>query len=110
MSLVAWDQDTDPYDHNDLVNNWIAIDEHNHTAGRGAPLPSEAIPVLGQENLEPCSVSTVQLCDLAVTSEKLAKCSVTSLELCDNAVTNPKIADNAVGSAELIDGAAIEAK
>jgi hypothetical protein len=65
---------------------------------------------LGQENLEPCSVSTVQLCDLAVTSEKLAKCSVTSLELCDNAVTNPKIADNAVGSAELIDGAAIEAK
>lgn len=111
MSLVAWDLDDDAYDHNDLVNNWVAIDQHDHTPGRGvSPLPVDAIPVLGQDNLEACSVDTLQLCDGAVTTAKLEKCSVTTLELCDNAVTNPKIADGAVDTDELADGAVTEAK
>lgn len=110
MGLTAWDQATDPYDHTDLVNNWVAIDQHDHTSGKGTDLPREAIPLLGQENLEPCSVSTVQLCDFSVTQQKLAAPAVRSTNIFDSAVTNSKIAPNAVDTPQLATGAVTEPK
>lgn len=103
MSLTGWDLETDPYSHTDLLNNWIALDDHDHTDGKGAPLPPSAIPLLGQANLGACSVSTLQICDGAVTWSKLASPAVKEANLFAGSVTNSKIATAAVDTVQLAD-------
>lgn len=110
MSLTAWDLDSDPYDHTELYNNFVAIDSHDHTPGRGAPLPSEALPELGQDNLGACSVGTVQICDNAVTGEKLASPSVREVSIYPSAVTGNKISNNAIANTHIQSNAVTEAK
>ena len=43
MSLVLWDEGSDPYDSGQLVGNWNKIDSHNHTAGSGVQIPTNGI-------------------------------------------------------------------
>jgi hypothetical protein len=43
MGLRVWDQLTDPYDHNQLADNWAKVDFHDHTPGRGVQVPTEGI-------------------------------------------------------------------
>lgn len=74
MSLVAWDQTTDDYSHAALANNFIKIDQHDHTTTKGLQIP------------------TGGLADLAVTSAKLASAGVTTTKLADQSVTNAKLA------------------
>jgi hypothetical protein len=90
MGLRVWDQLNDPYDHDQLADNWNKISYHDHTPGRGVQIPTEG------------------LADGAVTAAKLA--AGTTLPLADNSVTQPKIADNAIGTAEIIDGSVTGAK
>src|SRR5687768_16824985 len=101
MGLKAWDLDTDPYSAQDLVNNAIAIDQHNHTPGKGAPLVLDSIPVLDSNKLGPCSVTRVQICDGEVINSKLASPAVKANNIYDDAVTQSKIADNAVGGDQI---------
>lgn len=54
MGLRIWDQLSDPYDHDQLADNWSKVDFHDHTPGRGVQIPTEG------------------LADGAVTSAKLA--------------------------------------
>jgi hypothetical protein len=104
MSLIAWDLDTDPYDHTDLYNNWQAVDKHDHTPGKGAPLPLEAIPIIDQAHLGPCSVGSIQICDGAVITQKLATPAVKEANLYPSSVTETKIAANAVATVHLQSG------
>lgn len=110
MSLTAWDLETDPYDHDQLVNNWAAIDGHDHSEGKGAPLSASAIPILGSDNLEDCAVPTRVICDGAVTLEKMGVCAVKAPNLCDNSVTTSKIADRQVVASKIATGAVTEGK
>jgi len=43
MGLVEWNELTDPYDSSQLVFNWEAIDNHNHTTGKGVQIPTGGI-------------------------------------------------------------------
>ena len=43
MGLRVWDQLNDPYDHDQLANNWAKVDLHDHTPGRGIQIPTEGI-------------------------------------------------------------------
>lgn len=112
MGLKAWDLAADKYDHNQLVENWIAIDGHDHTPGKGTRLIGQSLveATLTQRELGPCSVNTDELCDESVSTAKLKKCSVTTPEICNDAVTNPKMADSSVGTAELIAGSVTNPK
>jgi hypothetical protein len=114
MGLAVWDLDSDPYDHNDLVANWEAVDQHDHTPGKGAPLPIEAIPLIPHTHapdiLGDCSVDTNQICDDAVTAPKIAQNAVGSSELATNAVGNAHMQDNAIDTAELVSQSVTEPK
>lgn len=92
MGLTVWDLSTDPYDHSQLANNFEAVDEHDHTTGKGRQIP--------QGGLAPDSVTQVEI----------ATGGVNTSELADNSVTNVKMADNSVGTAELISGSVTTAK
>jgi hypothetical protein len=43
MGLRIWDALSDPYDHNQLADNWSKVDFHDHTPGRGVQIPTEGI-------------------------------------------------------------------
>lgn len=86
MGLTAWDVGSDPYDHDQLADNWAAIDQHNHALGHGVQIPTAGIE------------------DSAVTTPKINNLAVTTPKLGNQSVTQQKMADNSVGSAQIIDG------
>ena len=90
MNLTLWDDLDDPYDHNELVQNWNKVDSHDHTNGKGAQLPTEALQ------------------DEAVTNDKLAPDSVTTVEILNHTILAEDLADGAVG-VDQIDPAALAA-
>jgi hypothetical protein len=103
MGLTAWDSGSDPYDHSQLAGNFSAIDQADHSPGKGPRIP------------------TAGLADLAVTSAKIAANavvptthipvdSIPQSRLADDSVGNGELQDNAVGAANIIDGSITGAK
>jgi hypothetical protein len=43
MSLRVWNLLLDPYDHEQLADNWAKVDAHDHSPGRGVLIPTEGI-------------------------------------------------------------------
>jgi hypothetical protein len=43
MVLKVWNLLTDPYDHDQLADNWAKVDQHDHTSSRGVQIPTEGI-------------------------------------------------------------------
>src|SRR5437762_2559478 len=85
MGLRIWDQLADPYDHNQLADNWAKVDQHDHSPGRGVLVPTEGIA------------------DQAITQGKLANGIQTTPA--DSSVTTAKIATAAVTADKLADAA-----
>lgn len=53
MGLFKWDQIGDYFSHEQLAANFAALDEHDHTAGKGKPIPYGGLAEqsVGPENL-----------------------------------------------------------
>jgi hypothetical protein len=105
MGLAVWDQDSDAYDHDALAGNWERVDSHDHASNGGAPLPPEALPTITSTNIGDGAVGTNKLADHAVTEAKLAIPAVGTPELYNDSVTNAKIANNAVDAAQIANDA-----
>jgi hypothetical protein len=43
MELRIWNLLLDPYDHEQLADNWAKVDAHDHSPGRGVLIPTEGI-------------------------------------------------------------------
>ncbi len=43
MSLRIWNLLLDPYDHEQLADNWAKVDAHDHSDGRGVLIPTEGL-------------------------------------------------------------------
>src|SRR4051812_40036470 len=80
MGLITWDAGVDPYNHIELAQNFIKIDDHDHTPGKGHPLPEQGLK------------------DRSVTEIKIALQAVGTPEIMDHAVNQSKLTDNSVGS------------
>lgn len=74
MSLNVWDQLTDPYDHNQLATNWAKVDQHDHSSGKGAQIPTAGIQ------------------DGAVTAAKIAPGALPNFTIADGSITKAKLA------------------
>lgn len=68
MGLNVWNQSSDPYSHNDLANNFLKLDQHDHSGGRGI------------------QISTAGIANNAVTTAKIAPGSVGAAQLTSNAL------------------------
>lgn len=73
MSLTAWTDSTDAYSHIELANNFLAIDGHDHSSGKGK------------------QIVTGGLADHSVTKIKLAEPAVDTTNLFDHSVTLAKL-------------------
>jgi hypothetical protein len=43
MGLRIWNLLLDPYDHEQLADNWAKVDAHDHSPGRGVLIPTEGV-------------------------------------------------------------------
>jgi hypothetical protein len=43
MGLHIWNLQTDPYDHQQLADNFMRVEYHDHSAGRGVQIPTEGL-------------------------------------------------------------------
>lgn len=102
MGLQAWDLESDPYDHSELANNWVAVDGHDHSASRGAQIPTGG--------LVNAAVTTPKIADDAVVASKIPDGSIIQSKLANNSVGAPQIIDGAVGTPELADHSVTAAK
>ena len=103
MGLTAWDLGDDQYNYIQLANNFIALDEHDHSPSKGQQIQSAG--------LANSAVITAKIANLAVTTSKyalgsvnqaiLAKPSVGTDELYDNSVVETKILDGSVAAPKL---------
>lgn len=97
MGLKAWDLGADPYDHRVLANNWAAIDQHDHSPGKGVRLTSAS--------LQDGAVTGPKIAADAVTPDKIPNGSLTQQELAPDSVGNPQLQTNAVQTPEIQNGA-----
>lgn len=79
MSLTAWDQATDPYDHNQLATNWAIVDQHDHTTGKGVQIPTAGIQ------------------DGAITAAKIAPGAIPAFTIPNGSVTKAMLAPGVLG-------------
>lgn len=73
MGLVKWTNLDDSYDHTELAGNFQAIDEHDHTTGKGVQIPTEGI---ADE-----AILTAKIADAAVTGSKLMDHTIAAVKL-----------------------------
>lgn len=81
MGLVLWDNVGDYFNFSELVANWNALDDHDHTSGNGVKIPAGGLDVN--------AVGTTNIANLAVTNAKIA----------DGTITEAKLATSAFGEA-----------
>lgn len=99
MGLTIWDQLSDYFNHAELAANFEALDNHDHTSGKGKQLPEGALApdsVTGA-NLKDNSVTGNKLVNGSVSAAKLGASVIGSANLQDGAVTSAKVANDAVG-------------
>lgn len=97
MLLVPWDEGDDPYSYSQLSTNFVLIDQHDHTSGKGRRIPTAG--------LQDSAVTSIKIAPRNVTRTNIDFAAVGPDELADDSVTRSKLADDAVGSNELDDGA-----
>lgn len=92
MGLSTWPGGTDFFDHTQLADNFVDIDAHDHSAGKGVLVAGIAASAVAAVNLATNAVTTVKVTDLAVTTAKINDLAVTTGKLADLAVSEAKVA------------------
>lgn len=102
MNLTGWNLITDTFNHTELDDNWTAIDNHDHSTGKGTQIPEDGIGSL--------AVTNGKIATNAVDARTITADAVTSSELRDDAsvdanraVTTDHIRDQNVTFAKLAD-------
>ena len=87
------DAATDLFKKEDVQVAAKALDQHDHTTGKGLPLPAGAIPngTITSAMIADGTIDTADLKDSAVTSLKIADGTIATADLANNAVTNAKL-------------------
>lgn len=93
MGLNVWNQTTDLYSSEEQAENFVRIDLHDHTEGKGRPITTGA--------LEDGAVTAAKLDPVAVSSLGIADGSIAAIKLAANAVTTAKVANQAITNAKL---------
>src|SRR4051812_35233174 len=78
--LILWDELDDPYDHDQLAANWLAVGGHNHISSEGGGV----------------QIDTDALANNAVTHAKLAPNSVDGSNIIDGSVCTLDIGDGCI--------------
>lgn len=103
MGLKVWNLLTDPYDHAQLADNWAKVDQHDHTEGKGAQIPTGGIAdgAITASKIDPTALPTLSLADNSVTTAKILNGAVTNAKLGTGSVTSGTILDGTIQTADI---------
>lgn len=107
LSLVVWNNLSDPYNSEQLANNFIKLDQHDHSSGRGTQIDGTSgikSNTIGANQLAANSISSGNIVDGSVGTNELAQGSVTTTKIADLNVTGSKIANATITSDKLVSG------
>lgn len=96
LGLTLWDKGSDTYNHSELANNFVKIDRHDHSPGRGNPISTNGL----KDNI----ITTPKIVDGAVTPSKIPDNSIGIEKLTDDSVSSAEIVNGSVGTNEIADG------
>jgi hypothetical protein len=108
MNLTVWNLLTDPYNYEQLADNFIKIDQHDHSgSGKGSPINGATgiiAGTIGKNQLGPNSVTTAAIEKDSIDSESIRKDAVTEDKIRDYSITTDKISRGAVTNAKIGQG------
>ncbi len=114
LGLKVWNAPTDPYNSEQLAQNWYRVDQHDHSPGKGRPLASSSLQdgAVTQFKLADGAVINRTIATGAVTGDKLATPAVNTTNLVDGSVQSAKLgqAPNGINTANINDGQVTSAK
>ena len=82
MNLKVWNAPQDPYDHEQLADNWLKVDRHDHSEGRGAQI--------GGAGIQSGAIATTHLAPASIVGGSIAPSTITTANLADGQVTFAK--------------------
>jgi hypothetical protein len=99
LDLTVWDQDKDDFEHAKLADNWISLDEHNHTGeGKGLKLVTESFEpeCVTSALIKFRNVGTNQIALRAVGAEQIKERGIESNNIALEAIINELIAKHTI--------------
>lgn len=97
LGLTVWNLNTDPYNHEELAENWIRIDAHAHTGGEDGKK-------IGTSAIEDASVTAAKLAPGTIPPLTIANGSIAEVHLQNDSVSTAKIQNGAVTENKLVPG------
>lgn len=103
LGLTIWDQNVDDFNHSQLLTNWVALDAHDHTLGRGVQIGQAGIATdaIGAAQIQPAAIGNPALQPLSVATSNLQDQSVTTGKIATGAITGNLIPTGAITIAKL---------
>jgi len=92
---------TDIFKKEDLQTLALAVDNHDHTTGKGLPITG-AIP--------PGSITSTMIADGTIQATDIASGTITGTQIANGAITTTQIADGTIATADLANNAVTNAK
>lgn len=107
MGLRIWDNPADPYNSEQLAQNWAKVDQHDHSPGKGNRIGSEGIAngSITAEKLAPGAIGIATVADNTITSAKIVDGTVTGSDIASGTITSANIQDGSIQTGDLQDGA-----
>jgi hypothetical protein len=102
MNLTRWNNLSDRFDYEELSNNFLHIDQHDHSSGKGVPVTGIAANAVGNTEIANAAVTASKLGEEAVTSEKIQNNAVTSEKIEDGSITKDKLSLTVRAGCELV--------
>lgn len=84
MSLKVWNAASDPYDHEQLADNFLKLDQHDHSPGRGT--------LIGGDGIQEGAITTTHIYPGAIGSEVFSDGAISTDAIANGAVTDAKLA------------------
>lgn len=84
MSLKVWNAASDPYDHEQLADNFLKLDQHDHSPGRGT--------LVGGDGIQPGAITSTHIYPGALGPDALGTGSITEDKVANGAITDAKLA------------------
>lgn len=109
LGLKVWNLASDTYQYDELANNFIAIDRHDHSPGNGAPIDGTSIKpgTIGPAQLGANSVNASNIVDGSVGNAEITPNSISGDKLSTlpgSRITSDNIESNTIAPNKLISG------
>lgn len=103
MLLTAWDSDEDDFIPSQLENNWVSVDQHDHSFGKGVQISTGGIAAhaITTGLMAAGSVTNAQIAAGAVQTSNIANQAITNALIAPGAITGNVISPGAITAAAL---------